>query len=226
MSHELSDAPSTRGNAIEFSTSQRIKLRPESWMLLKPNLTVAEFLDLLRAKHHHADARRVLAHALPKRHALWWGCLCAWEAYRPEPHADILEILQTVTAYIQEPTNDRRWRLYRLGRAMGFHSLTGQLAMAAFCSGGSLGLQELAVSPRPYLTGRLVGVAVYLASVRRDPARYKERLQQFLALGLEIASGDNLWPMPEPMELETPRAVPALPESVPSGAENMAHEMA
>lgn len=194
----LPEAPLAQRNAVEFCKGYRIKLRPESEARLRPELTVAEFLDVLRASDSHADARRVLAHVLPKRHALWWGCLCAWEAYRPEPPADVLEILQAVTAFVQESTDDDRRRLYLLARAAGASTLAGSLAMAAFCSGGSHGQPELpAVPPRPYLTGRLVGVAVYLASVRREPARYKERLQQFLALGLEIACGENLWPAPQ-----------------------------
>jgi hypothetical protein len=49
------------------------------------------------------------------------------------------------------------------------------------------------VAPRPFITGRLVGVSVYLASVAIDPACYKQYLREYLAWGRAIAAGQMLW---------------------------------
>lgn len=182
-------------DAVDFCREMRLKLRPEGRAVLRPGLTPPQFFADLMKAGAYADARRVLAHALPRRRALWWGCLCAWEAYRPEPPADVLTVLHAVAGYVREPTEEHRRPLAALGRAVGVATLAGQLALAGFCSDGSLSLPGLpVVAPRPYVTGRLVGVAVYLAAVRRDPARYRDRLRQYLAVGLEVARGDNLWP--------------------------------
>jgi hypothetical protein len=197
----------------------RIKLRPEARARLRPALQTVDFFAELRASDLLADARRVLAHALPPRRALWWGCLCAWEAYRPEPPADVLGILRGLTEYVQQPDDGQRRALRALGMAAGMNTLAGHLALAAFCSTGSLSKPGLpTVSPAPFVTGRLVGVAVYLASVKRAPARYRERLAQFLEVGLEVARGDNLWPEPTVQAVVPARREPARPRAVLTGS--------
>ncbi len=42
--------------------------------LLEPQHSVRQFFTLLNKQQHHADAIRFLAHALPKREAVWWAC--------------------------------------------------------------------------------------------------------------------------------------------------------
>jgi hypothetical protein len=56
----------------------------------------------------------------------------------------------------------------------------------------------------------MCGVTVYLASVRFDPARYKDHLRQYLAIGADVARGENLPPdLPPPAEPDTAPAAPA-----------------
>jgi hypothetical protein len=192
-------------DAEEFCHALRLKLRPEGRALLRPGLQTVDYFAMLRDAGCLADARRVLAHALPRPRALWWGCLCAWEAFRPEPPQEVTGILQALTHYLQEPTDERRRALRVLGMQAGMGTLAGHLALAAFCSAGSLSKPGLPVVPPPlFATGRLVGVAVYLAAVKRDPARYRARLRQFLEVGLEVARGESLWPQPVETELEAP----------------------
>jgi hypothetical protein len=71
----------------------------------------------------------------------------------------------------------------------------GVIGYAAFLSGGSMAPPECPpVLPKGYLCGRLAGVAVYLASVHFNPAKYKEHLQHFLDIGLQVANGELSWP--------------------------------
>jgi hypothetical protein len=49
------------------------------------------------------------------------------------------------------------------------------------------------VAPRAYVTGRLVGVCVYLAATTREARRYKDHLRRYLAVGLDVASDPHLW---------------------------------
>jgi hypothetical protein len=181
-------------SAADFCKYHELQLGRDARSLLKTGLSTEEYLDLLLVERSYADARRILAHALPKRRALWWGCLCAWDVYRPQPPEDVARVLMSVVAFVREPTEENRRIAAARAREVEANTLPACLAMAAFCSGGSLAPAGLpCVAPRPFLTGRLVGVAVYLASVMRDPARYKDRLRHYLSLGIEISRGNNLW---------------------------------
>jgi hypothetical protein len=185
-------APNSR--AADFCKDQEIQLRPQGRSLLNASLSTDLYLALLLEKGCYADARRVLAHALPKRRALWWGCLCAWDVYRPQPRDEVGNVLQSVVDFVLHPTEDNRRATAARAREVEANSLAGCLAMAAFCSDGSLAPPGLpSVAPRPFLTGRLVGVTVYLASVLNDPARYKDHLREYLAVGMEVSRGINLW---------------------------------
>ena len=186
--------PAPNGSAVDFCNYHEIQLRPEGRSLLQGYLSTQQYFELLMENRCYADARRVLAQALPKRRALWWGCLCAWDLYRPQPPEKVDHVLQAVVRFVLEPSEGNRRAAAECARAVEPNSLANCLAMAAFCSGGSIAPEGLpCVDPRPFITGRLVGVAVYLASVLRDPAQYTDRLRQYLAVGVEVSQGTNLW---------------------------------
>lgn len=116
------------------------------------------------------------------------------EAFDSKPPAEVDEVLSSVLRLVIKPTEANRRATQETARKAGPNTLVGCLASAAFFSGGSVSLPGLpAVAPRPFVTGRLVGVAVYLAAVKLDAANYKHKLRRFLALGLEVARGNNLW---------------------------------
>lgn len=204
---------------------QWFKLKPEAQSLLQPDQTPREFFEILVERELYADARRVLAHTLPSRRAIWWGCLCAWEAYRAKPPEPILQAtLDMVVRWVLSPTEENLWAAERGGWKAGVANLASSLAMAVYVSGPSLSRPGLPpVPPKPFLTGRLVGVAVYLASVHRDPAHYRERLLQYLTMGREIAQGKNLWPEATPREQVPARLI--LPEAISTVPFTMAEPM-
>lgn len=181
-------------SATAADICQWFKLKPPARALLRPELSPPQFFDMLMEKKLYADARRLLAHAMPKRRAVWWGCLCALEALGPDLSEVENAALETAAAWVIDPSELNRRAVEAAGWAAKPTTLAGCLAMAAFLSDGSMSRMGFPfVKTKPYLTGRFVGVAVYLASVRKQPARYRERLRQFLEIGLEIARGRNLW---------------------------------
>jgi hypothetical protein len=186
--------PAPKWGADDFCKYHEIQLRTEGRSLLRGYLSTQQYFGLLLENRCYADARRVLAHALPKRRALWWGCLCAWDLYRPQPPEVVDQVLQAVVRFVLEPSEGNRQATAECAKAVEPNTLAHCLAMAAFCSAGSIAPEGLpCVDPRPFITGRLVGVAVYLASVLRNPAQYLDRLRQYLAIGVEVSQGTNLW---------------------------------
>ena len=60
-------------------------LGEEAKKLLRDGQTPAQFLDVLIEKQQFPDAVRFLAHALPKREAVWWAWFCARRTAGEEP---------------------------------------------------------------------------------------------------------------------------------------------
>ncbi|MGE3809617.1 MAG: hypothetical protein AB7K24_33550, partial [Gemmataceae bacterium] len=168
-------------SAMELCRELQIKLKPASYALLHPELTPEAYFERLLEKGHLPEARRVLAHAMPRQRALWWACLCVWHAHQGDPPVRLAAILDALLNFLADPSDERRRRLQALARRMKASSLEAALAHAAFFSGGSVSKPGLpAVQPRPFVTGRLVGVVVYLAAVKRHPAQYKKLLRHYL----------------------------------------------
>jgi hypothetical protein len=188
--------------AAEIATRYPLLLSAAGFRLLAPDMTPAGYFRALRAAGCDVDARKFLAHALPKRRALWWGCLCAWDGLRgkasaqdsAQERAQEIAALECVLAFIRRPGDENR-RLAQSVRAGGRPSSPAfTLAAAAFVSTGSIAPPGAETVPAPdHLTGRLVSVAVYLAAALREPAQYKLHLRHYLTLGEAIARGELLW---------------------------------
>ncbi len=206
-----SPEPSAAVTARQLCRHSRIKLSPAAQSLLDDDISSQAFFERLLAHDHLAEARRVLAHAMPKRRALWWACLCAQDAYRNDLPPQVALAVETVVRFVHDSSEANRRETERIGRSFPSSRLEACLAMAAFFSGGNISLPHLpTVAPRPFVTGRLVGVSVYLASVARSAARYKDHLRQYLSLGVGIARGENLWDVCdiEPVRLDPCGASP------------------
>src|SRR5438128_432587 len=85
------------------------------------------------------DGLEFIAHWLPKRAAIWWGCLCLWHVGRPTLPAPEDAALRAVVQWVREPNEPRRLALEAAAEAAGnLRTAAGGLARAAFFSGGSL----------------------------------------------------------------------------------------
>lgn len=180
--------------AWELCHDAGIELSPEGRPLLRAPQSARQFFDLLMGHGCYADARRVLAHAMPKRLAVWWACACVRELYMPEPPSDVAEVLDVAAHYAESGDERSRRRAESLGMQFGPNDLTCCLALAVFFSGGSISRPDLPpVAPAPFVSGRLVEVVVYLASVSKDPARYRDHLRGYLEHGLRLVLGPDPW---------------------------------
>jgi hypothetical protein len=178
---------------------QHFPLGEPARALLRDGLTPAQFLTALTHAQLNIDAIRFLAHALPKREAVWWACVCARAALGSSPPPVSAAALQAAERWVADPSEDNRRAAQAASEAAGLGDPAGCTAAACFWSGGSLAPPGLpVVPPGEYLTAHGVAGAVLLAAVRTDPGQAASKHQQFLALGLEVANGTHRWKEPPP----------------------------
>lgn len=136
------------------------------------------------------EASRFLAHALPRREAVWWACMCARHTEPRElPEAD-RRARAAAESWVREQTDAQRRQAMAEAQAGGCATPEAWAGVAAFWSGDSMAPPDQPkVPPMPHLAGLAVAGAVALASVRGSPARQPERLRRFLESGRSIATG-------------------------------------
>lgn len=155
-------------------------------------LSPGDFIEQLCAGGLWADAIRFLAHALPKREAIWWACLAARAALGSEAPPRQMAAIAATEAWVYQPTEENRRAAMAAGDVAGNDSPARWAAIAAFWSGGSLTASDApAVSPGERLTAMAVAGAVQIAAVQQEPQRAEEKYRSLIAQGLDIANGGN-----------------------------------
>lgn len=140
------------------------------------------------------DAVAFLAHALPKREAVWWALLCLWDVQRPEASARDEAVYRALVRWLRQPSEESRRQVETAGKAAGVKSLAGNLARAAFLSGGSMSRAGLPkVMPAPHQTAVIVRKILRAASTRANPLKSNARLKMFLCIGRQVAEEKNRW---------------------------------
>lgn len=147
-------------------------------------------LDRLETGGFLAEAVRLVAHALPKREAVWWACMCtAHTAPADLPEAD-RKCREAAEDWVRQQGEKPRRRAFDLAQTVNFGTPEAWAAVAAFWSGGSMAPEgQPDVPPAPHLTGTAVAGAIGLAAVRGDVLRRDARLRRFLESGRNIAAG-------------------------------------
>lgn len=170
-------------------------LKDEARPLLREGLSPQEFADALLAHQQYAAAVDFVAHALPPREAVWWGCLCLRHAKDAQLSPPEEVACKVAVQWVLEPTEEHRAAAQAPAEAAGLGTPAGGLAMAVAWSGGSLSPANLPpVPPGPYLPARAVAGAVLLAAVKGDPVKIADTQRLFVELGLGVAEGRFAWP--------------------------------
>ncbi len=165
--------------------------------LLRDTLTPAQYLQLLMDNQQYLDGVRFLAHALPKREAVWWACLSARSAAGPNPAPPIRAALEAAEKWVADPSEDNRRPAMAAAEAATLATPAGCAAAAVFWSGGSLAPPNLPeVPPGETLTAQGVTGAVLLAAVQTEPEKAVEKQRAFLTQGIDVANGTNRWKEP------------------------------
>jgi hypothetical protein len=167
-----------------------LKLPDEAAAAVQGCQSAAEALDRLEAGGFLMQAARLLAHALPRREAVWWICMCAGHT---EP-ADLPEADRMARAaaeqWVRQPNDSNRIAAKRQSDATELSTPESWAAMAVFFCGESITPEgQPKVPPKPHIAGRTLGGAVVLSAVRTDPKRQNDRLRRFMESGRNIAAG-------------------------------------
>jgi hypothetical protein len=172
----------------------RFALGDEGKKLLNDGMGVGQFLEKLVAEKQHADAVKLLAHALPKREAVWWALQCAKEAAGSEPPPNVAAALAATEAWVSSPTEENRRATQPAYEAAELKTPAGCAALAAFMSGGSVAPPNVpSVPPGEYITAHAASGAIMMAAVTQEPEKAPEKYERFLARGIEAANKQDLF---------------------------------
>src|SRR5262249_55415940 len=126
--------------------------------------------------------------------------------------------LRAAEAWIQDPSEANRRAAREAAMAAGASSPAGMAATAAVQNGGSIGPPDgPEILPNEPATARAVGRALTFAAIQTPAEKPPDRLSSFVAKGVEVATGANLWT--EPVKTD-PHAVEATEGTEPQAATN------
>ena len=157
---------------------------------LEPEQTPAGFLAALIERNLMIDAIRFLAHALPKREAVWWACLSARDAQGEDAERKLVMTLDAAEQWVRKPTEENRRLALARGNAIAEgDSPAAFAAQGAGWSSGSMGPRDGPdVESQEWMTGLAVFMAVLIAATS-DAEAVEERLKAGLERGIDIANG-------------------------------------
>jgi len=181
------------GKAAEIC--KHLELKEESRPLLRDQITPPQFLDALLSDRQYRSAIDFLAHGLPPREAVWWGCICLEHVNRAKWSPEEKAACKAAVQWVLDPNDENRQAAKAPGEAAGLGTPAGSLALAASWTGGSLTAPNLPpVPPGPYLPAKGVAAAVGLAAVKGDPLKIADTQRLFVELGIGVAEGRVAWP--------------------------------
>ena len=170
-----------------FKLHQKLRLTPED------HDTPETFIDRLKTASV-PEAICFLSYALPKRCAVWWAVECVRASVSADPSEPDAELLLLTEQWLREPTDDNRRCPLEYMTVKEMDSLATWPAQAAFYADGSTTpVHAPAVPAKDDLAGTMVLAAVSLSAIEGEPEGIPQRQEQFLDLGLAIASGEHPW---------------------------------
>ncbi len=183
-----------QANSKTVQISTVAELGEEAMALVRPELHPLDLVALLMEKSLFPDAVRFIAHALPKREAVWWGWVCARRAAGDNPPPKTKGALDATERWIAQPSEDNRRLAMAAAQKADLGTSAGCAGLAAFFSGGSLGPPEAPpVPPGEFLTAKAVAGAVIFAALAKQPELAPEKFRSYVAQGVEVTNRVKIW---------------------------------
>jgi len=163
-------------------------LKPEARPLLRDGMGPKEFVDALVANKQYIAAIDFMAHALPAREAVWWGCLCLQHATGGDLSPPDKAACKAAVQWVMQPTEENRAAAQAPAQEAGLATPPGQLAMAANQTGGNIAPANAPpMRPAPFEPAKAVARAVKMATAKADPVKIVETQRLYVELGIGVA---------------------------------------
>ncbi|HET9743530.1 MAG TPA: hypothetical protein VFQ00_12330 [Terriglobales bacterium] len=170
----------------------RYQTSPGERRLLRDGMTSRQFVEELLKKEEFVSAIEFLAHALPPREAIWWGCLCLQHASGNSLNGNDKAACLATVMWVMQPVEQYRAAAAAPAQTAGVNSPAGRLALAVSQLPPNFGQpnqQPLPLGSSAYAANASVADAIKLASVKGGTSRIRPLQKQFVELGLQCAKG-------------------------------------
>jgi hypothetical protein len=168
----------------------RFKPTDSGKKLLREGMNPREFVGALIENKKLVDAIDFMAHALPVREGIWWGCLCMQHALGDDLAPPDRVAATAAVQWLLQPTEENRAAAKGLALTADPMSPAGALAMAASLTGGSIYPPELPFKPPPpFAPQGAVARAVKIASIKGEPAAIPKNQRSYVELAIQVAEG-------------------------------------
>lgn len=187
----MSHGPFIKITATAVEICTRFKLKDGAKQVLREGMGPCEFAIALVENKMGVDAIEFMAHALPAREGIWWGCLCMQhalgESLSPPDRAAATAAVQWVT----QPTEENRAAAGAPAQAAPPPSIAGALATAAFHTGGNIAPPGFPFSkaPEPFAPAKSIALAVKLASTKTEAMKIPKIQRSYVELAMQVAEG-------------------------------------
>lgn len=188
---EVNNAPLVNVTAATASEiCARLYLDKAALGLLRPGMSPRAFVNALVEQEQYLAAIDFLAHALPSRDAIWWGCLSLQRTCGAKLEPWERRAFRITVQWVLQPNETNRAAAKQPAEVLGPASAAGNLAAAANQTGGSAGPpQGPPVPPSPFAPARAVAVAIKVASAKCEATEIEGTQRSLIGLGLAIAEG-------------------------------------
>jgi len=163
----------------------------EAKEMLRDGMNPQEFVVLLLEKEQYLAAIDFLAHALPVREGIWWGCLCMRHALGDDLAPADRAAAMAAVAWVIEPSEEKRAAAVGPAEAAGMPSIAGWLARAAVRTGGNMAPPGVPFfkAPEPYAPAKGIATAVKFALAKAESSQLVKMQKAYVELGVQIAEG-------------------------------------
>ena len=158
----------------------------------KPSAPIAplDHARALMASPRPVTALAFLAHLLPRREAIWWGCQCVSSMLGAEAKD---EGMRLATQWVRDPDEAARRDALNYAQASDMRAATAWLARAVGYSGGSLVAPEQPpVKPPPEACALAVNAAIVFAATAKPPPAILPWMRACGDAGARFASGEEI----------------------------------
>jgi len=158
----------------------------------KPSAPIAplDHARALIASPRPVTALAFLAHLLPRREAIWWGCQCVSSMLGAEAKD---EGMRLATQWVRDPDEAARRDALVFAQASDMRAPSSWLARAVGYSGGSLlAPDQPPTKPAPEACALAVNAAIVFAATAKPPPAILPWMRACADAGARFASGEEI----------------------------------